>query len=171
MPCWKAGAGRVADPPRAFERWRRNCARSGSLRTGAPAARDLLLQPDHAKIPLSLMVVEQHPHVVQVPQQLDPMAVQPDGRLYEDLVEDATGVLDRRGGVERGDERRLGLPALAGERGRCQRVQRQLQDLRGRKGRRPMQDRGPVDRDALPVRLWRHLRILQPGADRGGDGR
>jgi hypothetical protein len=34
-----------------------------------------------------------------------------------------------------------------------------------------MQDRGPVDRDALPVRLWRHLRILQPGADRGGDGR
>jgi hypothetical protein len=34
-----------------------------------------------------------------------------------------------------------------------------------------MQDRGPVDRDALPVRLWRHLRILQPGTDRGGDGR
>jgi hypothetical protein len=34
-----------------------------------------------------------------------------------------------------------------------------------------MQDRGPVDRDALPVRLWRHLRILQPGAAPGGDGR
>jgi hypothetical protein len=44
---------------------------------GAPAASDLLLQLHHAKIPLSLVVVERHPQVVQGPQHLDPMAVQP----------------------------------------------------------------------------------------------
>jgi hypothetical protein len=49
---------------------------------GAPAARDLLLQRHHAKIPLSLVVVERHPQVVQEPQHLDPMAVQPDGRRW-----------------------------------------------------------------------------------------
>jgi hypothetical protein len=40
----------------------------------------------------------------------------------------AMSVLDRRGCVECGDKPRLGLPALAG-RWRCQRGQRQLQDL------------------------------------------
>jgi hypothetical protein len=47
-------------------------------------------------------------------------------------MQDAAGVLARREHVERGAERRLGLPAPAGGRGRCQRGQRQLQDLRGR---------------------------------------
>ena len=50
--------------------------RVGALH-GAPAARDLLLELDHAEIPLSLVVVKRHPHIVQEPQHLDPMAVQP----------------------------------------------------------------------------------------------
>jgi Family of unknown function (DUF6326) len=53
------------------------------------SSQSLLLQLDHAKIPLSLVVVERHPQVVQEP----------------------------RGRVERGDEPRLGLPAPAGNQG------------------------------------------------------
>jgi hypothetical protein len=37
----------------------------------------LLLQLDQAKLPRSLMIADRHPQVVQEPQHLDPMAVQP----------------------------------------------------------------------------------------------
>src|SRR5215207_4638769 len=44
---------------------------------GAPAARDLLLQLDHPQVAFGLVVVERHAGVVQRPQHLVPVGIQP----------------------------------------------------------------------------------------------
>jgi hypothetical protein len=58
----------------------RDVAAHGQERLGpgqrAPAAGNLLLQLDHAQIPLGLVVVERHPKVVQEPQHLVTVSVQ-----------------------------------------------------------------------------------------------